>query len=53
MKKYEIKYKMRDPRYPKQYAYLYGWAREVVEARGIIHASTLAKAHLKDLQKVA
>ena len=53
MKKYKVSYKMRHPRYPKQITFLNGWATETIEARGIVHASSLAKSHRSDLQKVA
>ena len=53
MKKYEVKYKMRNPRYPKQVTFLSGWAVEIIDARGIAHAGKLAKDHMRELQKVA
>ena len=53
MKQYDVSYKIRDPRYPKQIAFLYRWATETINARGIVHASKLAKDHKADLQKVA
>lgn len=53
MKRYEVSYKMRNPRYPEQITFLVEWATETIEARGIVHASKLAKSHRADLQKVA
>ena len=53
MKLYGVKYKMRDPRYPKQISFLHGWASETIEARGIVHAAKLAKSHLTELRKIA
>lgn len=53
MKFYEVSYKMRNPRYPEQITFLVAWASEIIEARGIVHASKLAKSHLTDLRKIA
>ena len=52
MKCYEIKYKIKDPRYPEQVAYLDNWGKEFIYARGIVHASKLAKDHMREMQKV-
>jgi hypothetical protein len=43
MKKYRIRYDA-----PKNYGISY----ETIEARGLVHAFTLAKAHLKDIRKI-
>ena len=53
MKFYEASYKMRNPRYPDQITFLLEWASETIEARGIVHAAKLAKAHLIELRKIA
>jgi hypothetical protein len=53
MKKYNVSYKIRNPKYPQQITFLFSWATETIEARGIVHASKLAKAHKTELQKVA
>jgi len=53
MKKYNVRYKMKNPRYPKQIIFLVGWAVEIIDARGIVHAAKLAKDHLIELRKVA
>jgi hypothetical protein len=50
---YEVSYKMRNPRYPNQITFLIGWATEKLKARGIVHASKLAKDHLRELAKIA
>lgn len=53
MKSFRVVYKMRNPRYPEQVTFLTSWASEIVEARGLVHASKKAQAHLQELGKVA
>lgn len=53
MKRYDVSYKMRNPRYPDQITFLKKWARETISARGIVHAGNLAKDHLRELKKIA